>query len=114
MRDRRIYPKYDVRLRALAMSLEQYRTNCVLYADKSPVYVKDSGMYRASSPRAALAPIIHGNDDDHGVHESYAAIEEQSLPIPAGYDPGTSGVRSKHEMEPIWTVSLCWWARTSH
>ena len=75
MRDRHKYPAFDVRLRASAMSLEQYRAHCVLYADKSPVHVKDNWMYRVSLPRAALAPIEHVSDDEHGVYESYEARE---------------------------------------
>ena len=68
VRDRRTYGGFNVRLRSSAMSLDQYRAQCALYADKSPVYVKDSSIFSASSPRPAPAQIVHVDDDVHGTY----------------------------------------------
>ena len=46
--DRRTYRGYDVRLRASAMTLDQYYANCTLYIYQSQMHVTDSRIYRAS------------------------------------------------------------------
>ena len=91
LHDRCTYRGFDVRLRASAMSLEQYRAHYALYADKSSVYVKKSWMYRASSCRAAPAPVVHVGDAEHGEFDSYAVSEEPFIPLASdddGDDPG--------------------------
>ena len=48
--DRRTYRTFDIHLLPSAMSLEQYRANSALFAERSPLYVWDSWMHHASSP----------------------------------------------------------------
>ena len=78
--DRRTYRAYDVRLRASAMSMEQYREHCEFYAANSPVYVKDAWMMRASSPRPSPPAQVEAPDDAHEAYDSYAVTDEPSLP----------------------------------
>ena len=80
-RDRRTYGGINVCLRSSAMGLDQNRAHCGRYADKSPVYVKDTWIFRASSRRPARAQILHVDNDAHGTYESYAVSEEPRLPI---------------------------------
>ena len=59
----RTYRGYNVRLRASAMSLEQYHAHCSLYSERSPTYLKDSRMFCTSLLRASPQMADPGDDD---------------------------------------------------
>ena len=72
--DRRTYRAYDIRLRASAMSMDQYLDCCELYVADSFVYVKKACMMRSSSTRPSLAARVHTAYDRYDAYESYAIL----------------------------------------
>ena len=74
--DRRTYRAYDVRFSASAMSMDQYRNHCDLYAYELPVYMKDEWIMHSSSSRPSSAAPVQEPDDPHDAYESYAVPEE--------------------------------------
>ena len=81
MQNRRAYRGYKVRLRASAMTLELYLAHCNLYSERSTMYVKDSWMFRALSPRASSQMAEPEDDYAYDAYDSYAVSDDPSVSV---------------------------------
>ena len=75
-KDSRVYHAFEVHVHTSAMRLEQYQAHSVFRAEKSPMYVKYSRIYRVSSSRPALALFVYVSDEKHGTLDLYAMSDE--------------------------------------
>ena len=114
LEDRQTHSAFDVLLQLSAMSLEQYRAHSVLFAEHSPLYVREAWMHRASSPRPAPPPQVAVDEGAHEAYDSYAMDEDPSVPTATGDDnrdgippraSASSGIDLKPPFDRITTLA---------